>query len=117
MSFVKLTLDQKVPSDFSISGVEYHTHQVNTNRYENNDEIIIPVQDDLCISPSESYLYIEATLFKPDGSVSTSKFCNYDIAFLFTQIRYKLNVVIINTTKSSSPRIKESLIAIDVESR
>lgn len=92
-----LDIDRKVLSDSSIAGAEYHTHQPLTSRYDANDEIRIPVQDDLCTLPSESYLYIEGSLTKPDGTPSTAKFCNNGIAFLFSQIRYELNGVTVDT--------------------
>lgn len=112
-------MDQKVLVDNSIAGAEFHTHQPLTTRYENNDEIRIPLQDDLCTLPSESYIFIVGSLKKkpvaatpttpattPAG-VPNAKFCNNGIAFLFSSIRYEVNGVTVDNT--TNPGITTSM--------
>lgn len=71
-----LDVVQKVLADSSISGIGIHLHQALSTQYEAKDEIRILVQNDLCTLHSENYLYVESTLLKPDGTVSTSKLSN-----------------------------------------
>lgn len=92
-----LDIGQKVLVDNSISAFELHTHQALTTRYQNNDEIRIPIQDTLCTLPSESHLYIEGSLLKDDKPVPQARFCNNGIAFLFSQIRYEMNGVVVDS--------------------
>lgn len=83
--------------DNSIASLEYHTHQPLTTRFENNDEIRIPVQDDLCTLPCESYLLIEGSLKKEDDTIPKTKFSNNGLAYLFSNIRLELNGVTLDS--------------------
>lgn len=95
-----LNVGQKVLTDTSIAGWEFHTHQPLTTRYDNNDEVRIPVQDDLCTLPCESHIFIEGSLEKADKTVPNTKFCNNGLAYLFSQIRYELNGVVVDAVSN-----------------
>lgn len=93
-----LNVNEKVLVDNSIVGAEFHTHQPYTTRFENNDEIRIPIQEDMSTLPSRSYLYVEGTVLKEDGKPSASgKFINNGIAYLFSEIRYEMNGVVVDS--------------------
>lgn len=93
-------ISEKVLVDNSIVSNEIHTHQpYYTNRFDNNDEIRIPIQEDMCTLPGLSHLYIEGKLLKPDGTVSkTAKFVNNGVVHLFNEIRYELNGIVVEST-------------------
>ncbi|KAK5647059.1 hypothetical protein RI129_005523 [Pyrocoelia pectoralis] len=94
-----LDVNEKVLVDNRIINYEYHTHQPYTNRFGNNDEIRIPIQEDMCTLPSQSHLYIEGKLLRQDGTASlTAKFVNNGIAFLFSEIRYEINGIVVDST-------------------
>ncbi|KAK4874038.1 hypothetical protein RN001_013398 [Aquatica leii] len=93
-----LNVNEKVVVDNSIVNSEIHTHQPYTTRFKNNDEIRIPIQEDMCTLPSQSYLYIEGKLRKEDGSISlNAKFANNGLAFLFSEIRYEMNGIVVDS--------------------
>lgn len=93
-----LNVNEKVRVDNSIINYELHTHQPYTTRFDNNDEIRIPIQEDMCTLPCESYLYVEGRLLKADGTPSTTaKFINNGIAYLFSEIRYELNGIVVDS--------------------
>ena len=89
--------------DNSITKVEYHSYTPFINSFENNDEIRISVQhQDLYLLPSSSFIYIEGSLTKADGTVSaTGRLVNNVVPFLFEEIRYELNGVEIDRNRSS----------------
>lgn len=87
-----LNIGEKVLIDSSIVGNQIHTHQPYTSRFDNNDEIRIPIQEDLSTLPSMSYLYIE-------GKVPHNyTFDTNGIPHLFSEIRYEMNGVVIDST-------------------
>lgn len=93
-----LNISEKVLVDNSIVSNELHTHQPYTNRFENNDEIRIPIQEDMSTLPGLSYLYIEGKLTKADGTpATTTKFVNNGVAHLFSEIRYEMNGVVVDS--------------------
>ena len=93
-----LNVTEKVLVDNSIERFEYHAHQPYTNRYDNNDEIRIPIQEDLCTLPCDSYLHVEGTLLKTDGTLpKTTHFVNNGIAYLFSELRYEINGSLIDS--------------------
>ncbi|KAK9872603.1 hypothetical protein WA026_021155 [Henosepilachna vigintioctopunctata] len=104
------SIHEGIPTDESVVSYKYHIHESYTSRYNNNDEIRIPLQEDLCTLPSESYLYIEGQLLKSDGTASgiNTKFVNNGIAFLFSEIRYEVNgfVVDVNTKPGLTSTMK-----------
>lgn len=93
-----LNISEKVLVDNSIVSNQLHTHQPYANRFENNDEIRIPIQEDMSTLPGLSYLYIEGKLQKADGTAAaTTKFVNNGIAHLFSEIRYEMNGVVVDS--------------------
>ncbi|XP_055842535.1 uncharacterized protein LOC129909483 [Episyrphus balteatus] len=88
--------------DNSISKFEYHSYSPFLQSFNPSDEIRIPIQQqDLCVLPCESYIYIEGCLTKSDGKPSsTGKLSNNAIAFLFEEIHYELNGVNIENNKN-----------------
>lgn len=87
-----LNVSEKVLIDNSVVSNQFHTHQPYTTRFGSNDEIRIPIQEDLCTLPSRSYLYIEGKT--PAGYT----FINNGVAHLFTEIRYEINGIVIDST-------------------
>lgn len=88
--------------DNTISKFEYHSYSPFLQSYNVSDEIRIPIhQQDLCILPCESFIYIEGSLTKEDGTISQSaKLCNNAMAFLFEEIHYELNGIVIEQNKN-----------------
>lgn len=88
--------------DNSITKFEYHSYSAFLQSFNTSDEIRIPIQQqDLCILPSESFIYVEGSLTKADGGVSsTAKLCNNAIPFLFEEIHYELNGIDIENNKN-----------------
>lgn len=105
-----LNVSEKVYVDNSIVYAEIHTHQPYTSRFGNNDEIRIPIHEDMSTLPCRSYLYIEGKLKNKDGKPPitetgpplrkelTTKFINNGPAFLFSEIRYEMNGVVVDST-------------------
>jgi len=64
--------------------------------YENNDEIRIAIQNqDLYVFPSESFLHIQGHITKLDDKIKTTiALLNNCMAYIFSEIRYELNVVL-----------------------
>lgn len=83
-----------------VTSQQYHTYTPYTTTYKNNDEIRITIQSqDLYILPSESYLQIEFTTARNDGQLDAT-FTYGFISHMFSEIRYELNGVEIDRTKS-----------------
>lgn len=87
-----------------VTSQQYHTYTPYTTTYKNNDEIRIPIQSqDLYILPSESFLQIEFTTARnngePFGQLDAS-FTYGFISHMFSEIRYELNGVEIDRSKS-----------------
>lgn len=98
-----LDIMQSVPFDDTITHMEWHTHLPYASMtLNNNDEIRIPIQQqDLCVIPSLSYLYVEGKLLLTnDNATAATKFVNNAIAFLFDEMRYELNGVEIDRVKN-----------------
>lgn len=93
-----LNIDDRVLIDNSITYSEYHTHQPLSTRFENNDEIRIPIQEDMSTLPSESHIYIEGRLITKEGSpTKNAQFVNNGLLHLFSEIRYEMNGVVIDS--------------------
>ncbi|XP_031332746.1 uncharacterized protein LOC116178361 [Photinus pyralis] len=109
-----LDVNEKVLVDNSIINYEYHTHQPYTTRFGNNDEIRIPIQEDMCTLPSESHLYIEGRLLRQDGTASlNAKFVNNGVAFLFSEIRYEINGIVVDSiTKAGLSSTMKALVSL-----
>ncbi|XP_037891516.1 uncharacterized protein LOC119638665 [Glossina fuscipes] len=87
--------------DNSFTKKEYDSYTSYLQSFKNNDEIRIPIQNqDFYALPSESFLYIEGTASKEDGTISNSiKLLNNCMAHLFDEIRYELNGIEIDRTR------------------
>lgn len=92
-----LNIGEKVLVDNSIVSNQIHTHQPYATRFENNDEIRIPIQEDMSTLPGLSHVYIEGKLQKANGTPATAKFVNNGLAHLFSEIRYEMNGVVIDS--------------------
>lgn len=88
--------------DNSITKFEYHSYSPFVQSFNTSDEIRIAIQNqDLCILPSESYIYIEGSLTKPDNTFSTTTgLTNNAMAYLFEEIHYELNGIEIENNKN-----------------
>lgn len=102
-----LNIGEKVFVDNSIVSNQIHTHQPYTNTFANNDEIRIPIQEDMSTLPGASHLYIEGKLSKAAGGATTAKFVNNGVAHLFSEIRYEMNGVVIDSV--SKPGITSTM--------
>lgn len=103
MSFMNLKVTEPIFADNSIVNYQYHTHQpYAATTFNNNDEIRIPIQaQDVYTLPSQSYIYIEGSLWNMEDKVSTTlKIINNGIAFLFDEIRYELGGMVIDRTRN-----------------
>ena len=80
---------------------ELHTYQPFTHGLGNNDEIRIVInQQDVYTLPHDSYIYIEGRVEKVDGGgASTSQLNNNGLAFLFSEVKFELNGLEIDSTK------------------
>ncbi|KAJ8932568.1 hypothetical protein NQ314_014583 [Rhamnusium bicolor] len=90
-------------SDNSVEVYQFQTYQSYIHGNLNyNDEVRIPIQDlDAYTAPCNSYLYIEGKLSKSDGSKSTKlEFINNGIAFIFREIRYEMNGIIVDLVRN-----------------
>lgn len=89
--------------DNSITEMEYHTYQpFVSSKFDYNDEIRIAIQElDAYTLPNKSFLYMEGTLTKDDGKpIEKLKFINNAFNFLFREIRYELNGVVIDSVRN-----------------
>jgi len=80
---------EKPTTDNSIIRKDYQSYSPYLRSYENNDE---KKNQDLYVLPSESFLHIQGHITKLDDSlVTTIAVLNDCMAYLFYEIRYKLN--------------------------
>ncbi|XP_072376606.1 uncharacterized protein [Diabrotica undecimpunctata] len=89
-------------NDNTIEDYQFHTYQPYIpGKLGYNDEIRISVQDlDSLTFPANSFLYIEGKLATHDNKTPTKiKFINNSIAYLFREIRFELNGVIIDSVR------------------
>lgn len=90
-----LQVKSSVQQNSDISSHQFHTYSSYTTTFNNNDEIRITIQNqDLNVLPCESYLFIEFTTAKVDGTAfgATEATFSYNfIAHLFSELRYELN--------------------------
>lgn len=86
-------VEQKPLFDETIEGIEYHSHfPYSSSKFEHGDEIRISVQhQDIYSLPSQSYLYVEGTLTKEDGTpTAIYRLVNNVFGFMFDEIRFEL---------------------------
>lgn len=98
-----LNITQQPFNDKSIEDYQFHSYQPYTSGNLNyNDEIRIPIQElDSYTAPCNSYLYIEGKLTKEDGTpVTKLEFINNGVAFLFRELRYELNGIVIDSVRN-----------------
>lgn len=98
-----LNVTEDVIMDDFITNAEYHTHQPYTSTtFKNNDEIRIPIQSpDWYTLLSQSYVCIEVRLTHTWGTTTqTVKFINNGISFLFNEIGYELNGVVVDSVSN-----------------
>lgn len=94
-----LNITEKVISDDSIISWDYHEHQAYTQKFNNNDEIRIPIAEDLCTLPSQSYIYVEGKVLDKDGTVSKdTKLVNNFFSHCLSEIRYEVNGIPVDST-------------------
>ncbi|XP_011865787.1 PREDICTED: uncharacterized protein LOC105560892 [Vollenhovia emeryi] len=88
--------------DNSIVKIETHTYNPYANTtFGHSDEIRIPIQQqDLYTLPCESLLYIEGKLKKKNNDAENF-LANNCVAFMFDEIRYKLNGVEIDRIRNA----------------
>ena len=104
VSYDNLNVTDAPQFNDDITSTEYHTYlpYVSTS-LKNDDEIRIPIHhQDLYTLPSQSYLHIEGKLKKTgagDFPATTDLVCNA-IAFLFSEIRYELNGIVVDITRN-----------------
>lgn len=90
-------------NDTTIQKYEFHNYQPYiSGNIGYNDEIRIPIQDlDAYTLPCNSYIEIVGKLGKVGGGVPTKlKFINNGIAFLFRELRYELNGILIDSVRN-----------------
>ncbi|KAJ8915709.1 hypothetical protein NQ315_000643 [Exocentrus adspersus] len=89
--------------DNSIASWEYHNYQPFINsKFEYNDELRIPIQElDAYTLPCESMLYLEGKITQYDDKPATKlKLINNAFAFLFREIRYEMNGILIDSVRN-----------------
>ncbi|XP_055316115.1 uncharacterized protein LOC129575904 [Sitodiplosis mosellana] len=99
-----LEVKNPIVQDDDIISQQFHTYTPYTTSYNNNDEIRITIQShELNVLPSESYLLIEFSTAKNDGTPfvrNEAVFAYNSIAHLFSEMRYELNGIEIDRCKS-----------------
>lgn len=99
-----LDIASSVAFDNSIVKKDYYTYTPYTNTFGESEEIRIAIQNqDLCLLPSESYLYMQLTVTTEnhkDDSVDKVRFVNNYASFLFSEGRYELNGVEIDRIRN-----------------
>lgn len=82
---------------------DIHSHLPYTSSYNNNDEIRIVIQNqEQCLLPSRSYLHVQGRISQENGDkiVAGTTLVTNAICFLFSEIRYNINSVTIDTCRN-----------------
>lgn len=99
-----LNVTEKLKTNNSIVSYEFRTHQpFGSSSFDNNDEIRINVPEiDNYTVPGESYLYVEGSVKKAENNEvsATAKLVNNPVAFMFSDIRYLLNGVKVDSVRN-----------------
>lgn len=99
-----LQVKKSIVQDENILNQHFHTYTPYTTSFNTNDEIRIAIQSqDLYVLPSESYLFIEFSTAKRDGTAFVDQeavFSNLFLAHLFSEMRYELNGFELDRSKS-----------------
>ena len=109
--------------DNSIESFEIHNYKPYVTSFKENDEIRIPInQQDLCILPSASTLYLEITanVYHRESKARAIgvQYVNNAMLYLFQDIRYELNGVEIDKIKNAgiTTTIKSLISMNEIES-
>lgn len=106
--------------DNSIVKKELYTFTPYTYSFEELDEVRIMIRNqDACLLPSESYLYMQlevSTEKNNDAATEKIKFVHNFTSFLFTDIRYELNGVEIDRIKNAGVTSSMKLAAASCKS-
>lgn len=98
-----LNIKDSVVQDDVISGQQFHTYTPYTTSYNNNDEVRITIQSqDLIVLPSQSYLFIDFSTAKNDGSPFADEEAIFGYNFtahMFSEMIYELNGIEIDRNK------------------
>lgn len=90
--------------DNSIVKKDFYTYTPYTNSFGDSEEIHIAIQNqDLCLLPCESYLYMQITVKTENHSETAAdkvKFVNNFVSFLFSDARYELNGIEIDRIRN-----------------
>lgn len=109
-----LNIKNSVEQDVDITSQQFHTYTPYTTSFNNNDEVRITIQSqDLIVLPSQSYIYLEFSTEKNDGTPFTDNqaiFAYNFTAHMFSEMRYELNGFEIDRNKS--PGITSSMKCI-----
>lgn len=101
-----LNIGATAATDNSIMKKEYYTYTPYTNSFKESEEVRIAIHNqDLCLLPCESYLYIQFTSItenydKAAVDKDVVKFTYNFPSFLFSNARYELNGVEIDRIKN-----------------
>ncbi|XP_074041599.1 uncharacterized protein [Leptinotarsa decemlineata] len=90
-------------SNTTIEDYQFHTYQpYNSGALNYNDEVRISVQDlEAYTLPCNSLIYIEGKILTDQNKVPTKfQFINNGIAYLFRELRYELNGVVIDSVRN-----------------
>lgn len=90
-------------NDTTIEEFQFHSYQPSiTGNINYNDEVRISINElDAFTFPANSYLYIEGKMLTDAGAVPKKlHFINNGIAFLFRELRYELNGVVIDSVRN-----------------
>lgn len=86
-----------------ITSQQFHTYAPYTTSFNNNDEIRITIQSqDLIVLPAQSYIYIDFSTAKHDGTPFADDeaiFAYNFTAHMFSEMRYELNGIEIDRNK------------------
>lgn len=95
-----LGINEKVIIDNSIVDAEFHSHQSSTTNFNYNDEMRISIEGDRPTLPHLSYIEVRGRVKKEDGTEAPNNmsFVNNGLAHLFSEIRYELNGIPIDST-------------------
>lgn len=115
-----LNIGAFAPQDDSIIKKDFHTYTPNTNSLSESEEIRIAIQNqDLCLLPSESYLYMQFQVITENYNETEAEkvmFTRNFPSFLFSDGRYELNGVEIDRIRNVGITSTMKLLAATCQS-
>lgn len=108
--------------DDSIVKRDFYTYTPYTNTFNESEEIRIAIQNqDLCLLPSESYLYMQVKVSTENNNDTVAdkdkvKFVHNFASFLFSDARYELNGVEIDRNRNVGITSTMKLLAASCKS-